>query len=270
LSENDKDKLKTIEEERKEILKYVMKLKTMKFINEVVKQIQSILKQKIQYVEFDTSEVQYYNVHFKNGQFFEKLQPDENQRKFTLGFLAYCLSGDTSEQIFKINIGYSASNGKSTELKIHDKVFPIYTTKLEKDTFMLGNTKRHKSISCCLKQPIRLAYIEELQQKKLDSEFLKDWVDGNKITNEVLYGYTESKKIQAKLMTCSNKDLKVDSDKGVLRRGKVQFYNSQFLDILEDDFMNHKYKKVNNFEKIFDEVEYKNAYFHLLLGYFNK
>lgn len=181
---------------------------------------------------------------------FVKLQPIKEQRDFTLGFLSYSLSGDTSKQIFKMNIGYSASNGKSTELKIHDNTFPIYTTKLEKDTFMLGNTKRHKSISCCLKQPIRLAYIEELQQKKLDGDFLKDWVDGNKITNEVLYGYTECKKIQAKLMTCSNKDLKIDSDEGVLRRGKVQFYNSQFLDGLsKDDFVNHKYKKVNKFEK---------------------
>tara|TARA_B110000046_G_scaffold173620_1_gene196380 strand:- start:244 stop:672 length:429 start_codon:yes stop_codon:yes gene_type:complete len=50
--------------------------------------------------------------------FFKQLQPDDEQRAFTVAFLAYCLSGRTDKQIAKYNIGYSAQNGKSTELKI--------------------------------------------------------------------------------------------------------------------------------------------------------
>ena len=47
----------------------------------------------------------------------------------------------------KMNIGYSASNGKSTELKIHDIVFPIYTTKLDKRTSNERFEKQHKQTS---------------------------------------------------------------------------------------------------------------------------
>jgi hypothetical protein len=204
------------------------------------------------------------------NEFFLKLQPKEEQRNFTLGFLAYCITGDTSKQIFKTNIGYSASNGKSTELKIHHRVFDIYTTKLNGDTFTLGNSKKHKYVNICLHEPIRLAYIEELKQTKLDADGLKDWVDGEKITNEIMYDTCESKKIQAKLMTCSNKDMTIDSDKGILRRGKIQFYESQFLDDVSDDWGKNIFKKQSNFESKFDDEDYKNAYFHLLTNYIGK
>jgi len=225
------------------------------------------------FLEFDykpKSEISKLSIDTVN-EFFHKLQPNKEQREFTLGFLAYCITGDTSKQIFKTNIGYSASNGKSTELKIHHRVFSIYTTKLNSDTFTLGNNKRHKSINICLHEPIRLAYIEELKQIKIDGDFLKDWVDGDKITNEVMYGTCESEKIQAKFMTCSNKDMSIDSDKGILRRGKIQFYKSQFLDGVNDDDWNENiFKKESNFESKFDDDDFKNAYFHLLSDYVDK
>ena len=99
-------------------------------------------------------------------------------------------------------------------------------------------------------------------------DFLKDWVDGDKITNEVMYGTSESEKIQAKFMTCSNKDMTIDSDKGILRRGKIQFYKSQFLDGVNNDNWNDSiFKKESNFESKFDDDDFKNAYFHLLADY---
>ena len=306
----NKEQLNKIDKKRAELIKYILKLKTSKFTNDIVRQLKYILKQINKHVEFDTGIEQYYNIHFKNGvyetntatfrkrtqydyityfldydyvyyncidksihdmvyDFFVKLQPVKAQRDFTLGFLSYCLTGNTSKQIFKVNIGYTASNGKSTELNIHNKVFPIYTTKLEKNTFTYGNTKKHKSIMCCLDCPIRLAYIEELDQKKLDCDFLKDWVSGDKMTVERLYGLDESKTIQAKLMTCSNKDFVIESDNGILRRGKTQFYTSKFIDTDKDNYEKNIFKRIDNFESIFDDTDYKNAYFHLLLKYVN-
>jgi hypothetical protein len=44
-------------------------------------------------------------------------------------------------------------------------------------------------------------------------------------------------------MTCSNKDLRITGDAGVLRRGKVQFYTSRFLDyadLKEDDYIKNE------------------------------
>ena len=67
--------------------------------------------------------------------FFKKLQPEQEQRDFTLSYLAYSLTGNTGHQVMKMNIGYTAQNGKSTEVYIHNICFPVYTAKLDKRTF---------------------------------------------------------------------------------------------------------------------------------------
>jgi hypothetical protein len=212
------------------------------------------------------------NITDKVNDFFEKTQPDKKQREFTLGYLSYCLSGSVDKQRFKMNVGYSASNGKSTEMSIHDMCFPIYTKKIVSETFVLGYAKRHKHVIDLLNNPIRLAYVEELPEKKLDIEFVKDFVDAKKISCEVMFGTDQVKKIQAKLMTCSNHDFHGKTDEGLKRRGLIQHYNSRFL---KDDGINefsdekHIYKRVDGFEKQFNCPYFKNAYFHLLLKYYD-
>jgi len=309
--DNEDPKIKVIKKKQNNIIQYLNKLKTIKFIGDVLKQIEIKLSSKLSKIVFDLGEEQKYNIHFKNGlydlkkkefrkriyedyitqyldydyiesekidedihkfvyDFFKKIQPDEEERDFTLGYLAYCITGNTGEQIFKINIGYSASNGKSTEIKIHEKCFDIYTTKLNKQTFNMNNSKVHKYLHKCLHNPIRLAYIEELDRKLLDADLLKDWIDGSKITNEILYGTCEDMPIQAKVMTFSNKDMVIEGDPGIYRRGRVQMYESRFDKDIEDNYETHKYRKILNFEGYFDNIEYKNAYFHLLLRYIDK
>ena len=99
-------------------------------------------------LDYDYMEADQINpdVHADVKRFYEQTQPDKEQRDYQLGYLALCTTGDTTRMIGKINIGYSASNGKSTELKIHDKVFPIYTTKLDKRTFNEKFEKQHKQL----------------------------------------------------------------------------------------------------------------------------
>jgi phage/plasmid-associated DNA primase len=119
---------------------------------------------------------------------FAQIQPLPEQRCLQLGFLAYALTGHTDAQTFKINVGYSASNGKSTECEIHEACFGLYTSKLHKSTFSAGNQKSHKFLIGLLCNPVRYAYIEELDRSKLDADMLKDFVSGGKITVEVMYG----------------------------------------------------------------------------------
>ena len=76
-----------------------------------------------------------------------------------------------------MNIGYSASNAKSTETAIHQKCLPIYTCKLDRRTFTQGYAKRHKQYLQLIENPIRLAYIEELDRTKMDIEELKNIVN---------------------------------------------------------------------------------------------
>ena len=206
-------------------------------------------------------------IHTDVLDFFKKIQPDKEQRDLTIGFLSYCLTGNIDKQKFKMNIGYSAQNGKSTELGIHDKCFPIYTKKLNRETFDTGYTKRHKHIIDILNNPIRLAYVEELSERKMDTEFIKDFVDAKKISCEVMFGTDETKKIQAKMMTVGNSDFNAKTDEGLKRRGLIQHYTSKFVKEGEFSEENHIYERIDGFENRFADDKYKNAYFHLLLQY---
>jgi hypothetical protein len=254
---------------------------------------------------FDLLEEQKFNLHFKNGVyeidnkrfrnrvkgdyvtkclqweysenvdeeclnevklFFKKIQPDQIQRKFLLQWLAYCITGDISRTKFKMNIGYKACNGKSTEFDIHDKIFDIYSFKLNTKTFQEGNAKTHKQLIHLLEKPIRFCYVEELPEEKLDSTLIKDFVDGKKLNVEIMFGTSQAAKIQAKLNTCSNKDFSIKTDEGILRRGLVQKYDSEFKsNISEDDFENNHFIRDNNYTDLYNDEKMKNAYLKLLL-----
>ena len=202
--------------------------------------------------------------------FFEKIQPDQDQRNFTLSYLAYCLTGNTLTQVFKMNIGHSASNGKSTEMSIHEKCFEIYTEKCDARVLQLGFDKRHKFLDSLVTKPIRLLYFEELPKgKKLDVEFMKDFVDGDNLKLEKLFATKDNIKLQTKIMSASNHDFNCDTDAGIIRRGRIQYYTSRFVDENADE-ENHIYLKEEGFKNRFNDVEYKNAYFHLLLNYVDK
>jgi hypothetical protein len=168
-----------------------------------------------------------------------------------------------------MNIGHTASNGKSTELSIHEKCFDIYTEKMDNRVLLTNFEKRHKHLVKLIVKPIRLVYFEEMPKgKKLDVEFIKDFVDGKRINCEIMFGTTDKIKIQAKIMSVSNHDFQCDTDAGILRRGRVQKYESQFINEIElVDEEQHHYLKIEGFENKFDDDMYKNAYFHLLLNY---
>ena len=199
--------------------------------------------------------------------FFKKIQPDEEQRHFTTSYLKYCLQGGNPECIFKMNIGYSASNGKSSEMQIHNMVFPIYTYKLDKTTFNKMCSKRHKYMHALVTSPVRLAYISELDDSKLDEDFLKDVVDCKKLELEKMFStMTEESIIQCKIITTSNKDPNIDIDPGILRRLTIQHYDSRFVTAKEVDEANHLYLDDKTWtESRFVKDEYKLAYFHYLL-----
>ena len=142
--------------------------------------------------------------------------------------------------------------------------------KLDSQTFELGNMKRHKQIISLVTNPIRFAYCEEMRDKKLDVDFLKDMVDGDKINCEVMYGTTVIHSIQAKISTCGNSDMNIFADGGIVRRATVQMYDSVFRRGETDDFEKHVYQLKEGYDKNFQNNEYKNAYLHLLLDYYNE
>lgn len=196
---------------------------------------------------------------------FEKIEPHPERRKCLLSYLAYSLTGDCSKQKYINLVGYSAANGKSHTFKMMNKCFEFYTKKLTSHIFNVGNEKRHKEIIHLHKKPVRFAYIEELDnKKKLDAEYMKDIVDGDKVPIEVMYGTSVDVKLQAKIATSSNGDPNIKMDSAILRRMVNIYLTSQFVDIEEDDWDNRKFVRKNGAEKMFDCPIMKNAVFELL------
>lgn len=187
-----------------------------------------------------------------------------------LSFLGYSLTGHTSETKGLFVIGPTAANGKSTLAKIMESVFDIYVTKLNNEFFDKGNTKRHKQLHEIQKK--RLVYLEELSKKLLDADFLKDFIDGNKIGgNEVLYGTVEDIHLTCKLLVASNYFPSFPTDMGMERRGLLLELTNKFID--EGDYNNLKDKKgyyikirgIENKFKMDDKL--KLAFIHILLPF---
>lgn len=194
---------------------------------------------------------------------------DIETRNFIYYWMAYNLTGYTHLTKFLVIVGHLASNGKSTIVKMLENAFSIYCQKLDRQTFNIDFAKRHKQFAN-IKAPVRCVYMEELDRKKIDVEALKDFVDGNKIKNEVLYGTTEDILIQSKLNVLSNNYMNFDTDEGVVRRGYQMEFKNKFVSL--EDYKKMKdvkgiYLRDNNIDNLLIRDDFKLAFLHILIPY---
>ena len=247
----------------------ILCLKTGKFRERTYKDyVSKCLNYK--YSENENSEI-----HKKIYALLKKICNDnESMVEDNLKWLGYCLTGETKQQMFMATIGHSASNGKSTLIKMFDNAFNIYTEKLNKRTFSKNYSNSHKQFAR-VKQPIRLAYIEEIDREKLDGDLLKDFVDGYKLNNEIMYGTSEEIHLQCKLNIISNNNLNFDTDEGLKRRGYLQEFHNQFVDPKHKKYNNGNpkagiYLRDVNLSNMFEKQEFKLAFCQMLIPYSRK
>ena len=200
---------------------------------------------------------------------FHKMELNENINNFIKSWLFYCLTGSTDKQIFLFQLGESAANGKSTMFSIMSKCFEFYTFKLDSKVFDLGYQSAHKQFIKLITHPVRFAYIEEIGEKRIDGQLLKDTVDGE-INVNAMYGNADVCKSQAKINIAGNGIVSVKIDNGVSRRMKVKECVSQFLPTQEvDDYENMIFVCDESLAKKFENDMYKNALLHILLEHKN-
>jgi len=185
-------------------------------------------------------------------------------KDYYLSILAYSLCGDPSryEDIYCL-IGQSASNGKSKLIEALMEILPIYVGKSNVKVFESTFDKKHKFMMDFTNY--RILYLNEFDEKKqIDSQIFKEIADGDKISNEVMFGTTENLKIKAKPFITSNYTPKFDKqDKGVERRYRHLQFNSVFGD--EEDHNNLKFKKNRNFKE--EIINRRTELIHILLTY---
>ena len=198
-----------------------------------------------------------------------KIQHIPETRDAWLRYMAYCLTGENNQQLCEFAIGYTAQNGKSTHLNIHQLAMPFYTLKMAKDSFDEDNKKVHKQLIKLAEKPVRLAYMEELNTKKLDAALFKEFIDGFSMSIEVMYGTRIEVELQSKFKACGNYDPNIAIDQGVLRRGFKVDYVNKFVsedNYDEDDPLCH-HVDLNLLDK-FNSNIYKSAYILMLLPYY--
>jgi hypothetical protein len=195
---------------------------------------------------------------------------DDEDFDFITNFLAYCITSETKEQKYLNVVGPSASNGKSTIIKLMEEALSIYIFKAKKDLFSEAYSKGHKYFAQTKNK--RIVYIEELDKKKVDADLIKDVVDGNQINNEVLFATTEKIDINFKLMFLSNNLMNFDADSGIKRRLIHFEFRNKFVaqQDLEKERINHKIGKVFALDnslvsKFHNNDDYKNALIHILI-----
>ena len=195
---------------------------------------------------------------------------DDEDFDFITNFLAYCVTSETKEQKYLNVVGPSASNGKSTIIKLMEEALSIYIFKAKKDLFSEAYSKGHKYFAQTKNK--RIVYIEELDKKKVDADLIKDVVDGNQINNEVLFATTEKIDINFKLMFLSNNLMNFDADSGIKRRLIHFEFRNKFVaqQDLEKERLNHKIGKVYALDntlvsKFHNNDDYKNALIHILI-----
>ena len=92
--------------------------------------------------------------------------------------------------------------------------------------------------------------------------------DGDKINNEVLFKTTEEIEILFKLNIISNHDPQFSTDAGMRRRGLLMNFTNTFVE--EDDYIpgvKGVYKKDKRLLNLFQNNDYKLAFFHILLPF---
>jgi len=204
---------------------------------------------------------------------YKQIQPQEDQYKKLLTWLAYCLTGETNAEKAFISLGYNGSNGKSMITKIHKESLSIYTQKLNLKTFDDDYTSCHKVFHETITQGIRFAFLEEVSKKEQNNSRYKDFIDNNgSLSVEVLY---KQKSLEltnySKLLINGNHDPNFEKDGGMQRRFIPSYFKSTFVETKKDvDEENHKYLKNPDIIKKFNNDEYKCAYLYMLFPYLIK
>ena len=198
----------------------------------------------------------------------KQILPEEKYRVAALRWRGLCLTGETKEQKFVLNVGEAASNGKSTQSMIFEKCFPLYTKKIGNDTFDKGaKTMFNKAMASMANKPIRLVYMEEWGEEAQDTNLIKQTIGSSTLTVKPLYQEEIEMSIQFKLEAGSNYNPNTKSDNGLNRRGAKFEYESRFVDADEVDESKHMYLKNSELLSLFDDDDYKLSYFNLVAPY---
>lgn len=182
----------------------------------------------------------------------KKIYPDEKSLKAILMIIGAAFSGKSnldSEILYLIGKGSSA---KSFIMNLCDKSFNIYVKKATSESFSVNNSKKDKLLSGYTdNDQIRITWMNELKNEKIDDSFFKQFIDGEISTTKIYKDNVYDVNINHKIFITANELPNIKMDSGVIRRIKSYTHTSQFIvkdnpEGIKEDAKKHIYLKDKN------------------------
>jgi hypothetical protein len=194
---------------------------------------------------------------------------NDAQLDYYLSIIGYAMTGDSNkEQNFFYLRGQTAENGKSVIFEALEKTAPIYVSKAV-STFLDEGADIKKEVASW--RGLRILWVNELSQKKKNSELIKAICDGTFYKNNTNYAVVaELIAILFKLFCVSNFSPNIDADAGVKRRFILLQFMSQFkAEFKKDDPDKLQFVRDKEFQ---DKLtgKYRDAFMHIIFSYSKK
>jgi P4 family phage/plasmid primase-like protien len=181
----------------------------------------------IDYIPYDAADPRQAEL----ADFFSKLFPDKDVRRYALRLLASCLEGFNREQCFYIATGVGG-NGKSKLVELMRLTFGDYQTSLQSTVL---TRKRPESGAAnpdiMAAKSRRFIYLQEPDDKEpLNTSRMKQFSGEDMVEARALYGDQEKFVIMGKLfMMCNRLPPVTTMDRGTWRRIRVLEFVSKFV-----------------------------------------
>jgi phage/plasmid-associated DNA primase len=181
----------------------------------------------INYVPYDPN----LPVQAEIAEFFAKLFPSPELRRYTLRLLASCLEGVNREQCFYVATGVGG-NGKSKLVELMRMTFGDYQTSMQSTVLTRGRPEAGAANPEIMAAKCRrFIYLQEPDDKEpINTARMKQFSGEDMVEARALYGDQEKFVIMGKLIMMCNKLPPVTTmDRGTWRRIRVLPFVSKFV-----------------------------------------
>lgn len=196
---------------------------------------------------------------------------NKEDREFILSHLGRALSGKAEhEQInfFLLGLG---DTGKSFIMKMMKATLEEYVEELDNRTFEKGNPNKNKILNeFANNKVIRVAWINELSDKKMDDALFKTFCEGSVKTTKLWKDGSYTVKLLCKLFFTSNHMPNLVIDSGSRRRILAYFHQTRFVDGIEEKVDHSKNMHLKNAHLLAELTKHEgilNAFFDILIKY---
>ena len=200
----------------------------------------------------------------------DQIYPNADDKQTVLTLFGAAMTGEAKLlqiAVFLIGIG---SSGKSTVLEMVKIAFGEYVYSLKQDTFSINNNKADKTFNTFAnKKHIRISWINEPDQKRMDTELFKGFVDGNIECTRLYQDGSFTFKQNSVVHVTSNHLPVFICDTGSSRRFKCGEHKSEFTDEKDkiDESKNVFMIDRGLLKKIEDDEGLKNALVDIIIEY---